>query len=365
MVKVPFLDLRVLDSEERQEILDAVDGVLQHGHIILGPEVQDLETRVSSYIGRKHALGVNSGTDALVLSIRALGLGPGDEVITTPLSFIATANAISLSGATPVFADIDETLCLDPDSIEALITAKTKAILPVHWAGKICRMDEITAIADKHGLMVVEDCSQAFGATYKGRKSGSFGTVACYSMNSMKAFASIGEAGMIATDDDGLAERIDALRYNGLINREQCAYVSHNGRLDTIQAAVLLKRFEHYEALLARRKTIAQHYDRELAEFVNIPKAAPDCVDIYYTYTIQTDRRDELQVFLSENDIETKVQHIPMMPDQPIYKNHKRNCPNAERLIQTVLCLPVSEKVTDEQMEFVTAKIREFFGASA
>lgn len=363
MSNVPFLDLRVTDDAERAALLEAIDRVLRHGRIILGPEVAELERRVAAYVGRAHTAGVNSGTDALILTFRALGIGPGDEVITTPLSFIATANAIRLNGATPVFADIDDDLNLDPASIEPLITPRTRAIVPVHWAGKVCRMEEIMPIAERHGLMVVEDASQAFGAERHHRKSGTWGTAACFSMNSMKPFASLGEAGMVATDDPALRERLEALRYNGLVNREFCHYVSHNGRLDTVQAAALLVRLDRYEDVLARRQETAAFYDAALADVVTVPRREAGCRDVHYTYQIQCDRRDELMAHLTAAGIETKVQHAPLMPRQPAYEASIARCPNADRLIRRTLCLPVSEKVTAPQRETVAAAVRAFYGA--
>ncbi|ARJ68149.1 hypothetical protein WV31_12920 [Magnetospirillum sp. ME-1] len=359
---VPFLDLRVTDDEERAELIAAVEAVLRHGRIMLGPEVAEIERRVADYIGLKYAAGVGSGTDALLLAFRALGIGPGDEVITTPLSFIATANAIRLNGAMPVFADIDDDLQLDPATIESLITPKTRAIVPVHWSGKVCRMEEIMAIADLRGLLVVEDCSQAFGASRHGHKAGTWGKVGCYSMNSMKAFASLGEAGMILTDDPELRAKIEALRYNGLINREFCHYVSHNGRLDTVQAAMMLKRLDRYERVLAAREETARFYDAHLSDVVRVPRREAGCRDVAYTYQIQTDRRDELQSHLTAQGIETKVQHNPLMPHQPAYQDCRSACPNADRLIKRTLCLPVSEKVTSAQREAVVAALRGFFG---
>ncbi|TAN54769.1 MAG: DegT/DnrJ/EryC1/StrS family aminotransferase [Rhodospirillales bacterium] len=363
MISVPFLDLRVTDPEERSDLIEALTKVLDHGRIMLGPEVAELERRVAEYIGRSYAAGTGSGTDSLVLAWRALGIGPGDEVITTPLSFIATANAIRLNGAMPVFADIDDDLNLDPATIETMITPKTKAIVPVHWAGKVCRMEEIMAIAERHNLIVVEDASQSFGASRHGRKAGSFGKIGCFSMNSMKTFGSLGEAGMIVTDDAALREKLEALRYNGLVNREFCHLVSHNGRLDTVQAAFLLKRLDRYATLLAKRQETSDYYDHALGNVVRVPRREKDCVDVAYTYQIQCDRRDELQAYLSQQGIETKVQHKPLMPHQKAYQDCRHACPNAERLIERTLCLPVSEKVAPAQRESVAKHVRAFFGA--
>jgi dTDP-4-amino-4,6-dideoxygalactose transaminase len=363
-MKVPFLDLRVTNKVERQELLQAVETVLDHGRIILGPEVQRLEGKIAERVGCQFASGVNSGTDALILAMRALGIGVGDEVITTPLSFVATANAITINGATPVFADIADDLTLDPASIEPLITAKTRGILPVHWAGKACRMEPILELAKKYGLRVIEDCSQAFGALYNNRHVGSMGDVGCFSMNSMKSLASLGEAGMVTTNHPDIWERLDSMRYHGLKNREECHYISHNGRLDTIQAAFIEKRLERYAALLARRRDTASFYHEALADIVHVPKEHSGCLDVFYTYTIQSPERDGLKAHLEKQGIETKVQHIPLMPDQPVYRESARNSSShARELIKTVLCLPANEKISDNQREYVAASIQDFFKA--
>ncbi len=361
--RVPFLDLRVSDEEERRELIEAVDRVLRHGRILLGPEVEELEGRFADFVGRRFAIGVNSGTDALILLMRSLGLGPGDEVITTPLSFIATANAVRLVGATPVFADIADDLNLDPATIEPLVTKRTKAVVAVHWAGKICQMEALERVAEKQGLTLLEDCSQAFGATRRGRPSGSWGRLAGFSMNCMKGLASLGEAGMIATDEAELHERLVALRYHGLKNREYCHFLSHNGRIDTIQAAMLLKRFDRYPEVLRRRRANARFYDEALAGLVRSLPPEPDCEDAYYTYTIEADRRDELKAFLEARGIECKIQHDPLMPLQPIYEGRfAGDFPNARRLIKRLLCIPANEKITEEQRGYVAESVRAFYG---
>lgn len=362
-MKVPFLDLRVIDESERQELLAAVDKVLSHGRILLGPEVAEFEAALQKRIGRRYAVGVNSGTDALVLALRALAYQPGDEVITTSLSFVATANAIALNGLEPVFADIGEDLCLDPASLEALITPRTRAIMPVHWAGRACDMDAIMAIAERHGLDVIEDCSQAFGAAFNGRPVGTFGRLGCFSMNCMKTLASLGEAGAVLTDDETLAKRVEALRYNGLGEDKTCIQVSHNGRLDTIQAAMLLVRLARLDGVLAHRAKVAAYYDSVLSGIVTTPRRDRRRLDVHYTYTILTPRRDELQAHLEKAGIECRVQHLPLMPEQPAHVHRRAAFDNARRLIGTSLCIPVHEKISDEQMRYVAKQIAIFFCA--
>ena len=361
-MKVPFLDLRITDEQEKKELLEAVDKVFSHGRIVLGPEVKEFEDRVAASCGRGLGVGVNSGTDALYLALRAAGIGAGDEVITTSLSWVATANAIALTGATPVFADIQDDLNIDPASIETLITKKTKAIVPVHYTGKVCRMDRIMPLALKHYLLVIEDASQAFDASYQGGKSGSFGTMGVFSMNAMKVFASCGEAGMIVLDDKKIYERLISLRYNGTINREECVEVSLNGRLDTLQAAILLKRMPRVKGIITRRRQIALQYMQLLQGCVDLPREQAGETDVYYTFTIKTPRRDELKKYLEECGIETKIQHPILMPDQPAFAGKSYGSyPNASRLVKTILCLPANEKLSSDAIEYVAQCVRKFF----
>jgi len=364
--RIPFLDLRVTDEAERQRIHEAVEKVLQHGRIVLGPEVAELERRVAERVGRAHAVGVNSGTDALIVSLRALGIGPGDEVIVPPQSFIATANAVSIVGAEPVFADMDDDGNLDPDSIQALLSPRTRAIMPVHWAGRPCDMDRILAIAAAAGVPVIEDSSQAFDSERHGRKAGSFGRIGCFSMNAMKVFASLGEAGMIVTDDPDLYEKCVALRYHGLVNREYCTQVSQNGRLDTLQAAILLTRLDFVTSHIDIRRDIAAFYNDKLADVVAVPSDVEGGRHVYYTYTIRTPHRDALKAHLEARGVEVKIQHPLLMPQHPVYNGRaKGSWPNAERMVPTVLCLPCHEKIDQRQRAYVAESVLSFFATLA
>jgi dTDP-4-amino-4,6-dideoxygalactose transaminase len=361
-LKVPFLDLRVTDPEERKQILSAIEAVLDHGRILLGPEVDELESRIAMRIGRKCAVGCNSGTDALIIALRALNIGPGDEVIVPALSFIATANAVSLVGATPVFADLDDDLNISIDSVASLVTPATKAIIPVHWAGRMCDMDALIDLSNRKGLLIIEDASQAFDASIANRKAGSFGIIGCFSMNSMKVLASLGEAGVLVTDDKTLHSRCVALRYHGLVNREFCTYLAQNSRLDTIQAAALLVRLERLEKVIDRRRQNAAYLNRRLQDYADVPHERSNERHVYYTYTIQVDRRDALSNYLATQHIETKIQHPLLMPQHPIYADNARGAwNNANSLIKRVLCLPANEKLTDEQLERVGDAVIEFF----
>ncbi len=359
--KIRFLKLEITDLQEKQELLDAMARVLDHGRIVLGPEVETLESRIAQYTGRKFAIGVNSGTDALFIALRALGIGPGHEVITTPLSWIATANAIAMTGATPVFADIGPDLNMDPGSLSALITENTRGIMPVHYTGRICDMEPLLEVAQAHDLFLIEDAAQAFGARYQDKPAGAFGDVACFSMNPMKVLAAVGEAGMIVTDDEELYDRIQILRYNGTVNKETCILPALNGRLDTLQAAVLLKRLDRLQVLIERRREIAAWYNRHLSSLVTVPPL-DDRYDVFYTYTIQADHRDQLKNYLEQQGIETKIQHPILMPEQPAYQNWTDGrFENARKLQERILCLPAHEKLTQAEMEYVVETIRSFY----
>jgi dTDP-4-amino-4,6-dideoxygalactose transaminase len=364
--RVAFLDLSIKDRSERAAILAAIETVLRHGQVIVGPEVAELERRVTSLCGRRHGIGVGSGTDALLLGLKAIGIGAGDEVVTTPLSWLATASAILANGATPVFADIDETLNIDPATIEALITPRTRAILPVHFTGRLARMAEIGAIARRHRLLVIEDGSQALGATLHRKPCGSFGDLACLSLGPMKLLGALGDAGIILTDDEHVAERLRRLRHSGVVDRDTCLEVSHNCRLDTVQAAVLLQRLGSYRSAIARRQAIAARYNRELAGLVGTPPVLPGYQDVFYTYTIRTPHRDALRRHLADAGIETRIHHPILMPDQPAFQGRVRGrYPRAAQLVGEILSIPVHEKLGADEQDLVVAAIREFFEAAA
>lgn len=352
--KVPFLDLRVNDASERSGLFEIVERILDHGRLVMGPEIDQFEERIAAYCGRKYCVSVGSGTDALFIGLKALRLGVGDEVITTSLSWIATANAIALTGATPVFADIGEDLNIDPESVERLITSSTRALLVVDYTGRIADMEALAAICERHNLFMVEDGSQAFGALRNGRRCGSFGVLSAISHNPMKILAALGEAGSILCDDPEIAERLRMLRYNGTINREICIEPSLNGRMDTLQAGVLLYRLNALDTIIKRRRANAAFYFKHLAGYAVLPCDVSIESQVFYTFTIQTPKRDLLEQQLSSLGIETKVQHRMPMPEHPAYKPARGEFGNAIRLSKNILSLPVHEKLTLEQLEFVT-----------
>ena len=362
-MKVRYLDLSVKDERLKERLLQAVDTVLTHGRIVLGPEVEQFEERIAKACQQKFAVGVNSGSEALYLALRSLDLQPGDEVITTPLSWIATLNAITLCGATPVFVDLKEDMNINPALIEAAITPKTKVILPVHWSGKMCDMPAIMEIADKHGIVVIEDAAQAFGASLNGAMAGSFGLVNCLSMNPMKVLCAYGEAGALTTNDEAICNKLVALRYAGTVDREDCHYPSLNGRIDTIQAAMLLVNMDYHAEKVARRKEAAVFYSKALGETVVCPVEEPGYDCVYYTYTIVAEDRDKLMRYLDEQGIETKIHHKILMPNHTAYKHLPRpTIPVAELLVSKILSIPAHEDVTPDEIDYVAHHIRAFYG---
>ena len=358
---VRYRDLSVTDPVIKQELLDAVDAVLTHGRIILGPEVDAFEKLLADYCGRKYAVGMRCGTDALYLGLRSLGVGPGDEVITTPLSWIATLNAIVNCGATPVCADIGEDLNIDPERIDAAVTPKTKAILPVHFTGRICKMDNIMNIAGKYNLFVIEDAAQGFGARLNGKPSGSFGHIGCFSMNAMKVFCSYGEAGAALTDDDAVYEKLVSYRYHGTVNKEDCHTPSINGRIDTLQAAMMLVNFKYLDQRIARLREIARIYDMHLEGVVKCPPA-DNSFHTYYSYNIVVENRDRFEKYLLDRGIETKIQHPILMPYHTAYRNRLTpfDIPVAEKMVKHIICIPNHEKLRDEEVEYVVKIIKAY-----
>lgn len=361
-MRVRFKDLSVSDIKMKKELLNAVDVVLTHGKILLGPEVKEFEEYIAKECGTKYAVGVGSGTDALYVSMKALDIGPGDEVITTPLSWIATINAIVAVGAKPVFVDIGQDLNIDPDLIKNSITNKTKAIMPVHFTGRLCKMEKIIDIAKKNKLFLIEDGGQAYGANMNGKMAGSFGDVGCFSMNPMKIYSSYGEAGVITVNNNKLKEKLVSVRYNGTLKKEDCHFPSINARLDTIQAAMMNISAKYLPNKIKRTREISKYYDDKLGSIVNCP-SDDGSFQTYYSYMIKIDDREPLIKYLYQNEIETKVQHPILMPFHAAYKKLYSgiSIPNAVKLVKKILSIPNHDKMTDEQVEYVADKIYDYY----
>lgn len=341
----------------KDEIDAAVHAVMTKCNFIMGEEVAQLESALASYVGVKHAITCSSGTDALQLALMGIDIAPGDEVITTPFTFIATAEMIAHLGAVPVFVDIDEaTYNIDPAKIEEKITDKTKAIIPVSLYGQTADMDAINTIAAKHGLIVIEDAAQSFGATYKGKKSCALSDIGCTSFFPAKPLGCFGDGGAIFTDNDVLAEKMRSMRVHGQSKRYHHRYIGIGGRLDTIQAAVLLIKLRHYENDLALRQEVARKYDSALEGKWPIPFIASECTSAYAQYSIRVHDRDALQEKLKNAGIPTAV-HYPM----PL---HLQECFNylgykqgdfsiSETVANEIMSLPMNPFLNDDEIKYI------------
>ena len=359
-----YLEQQFSDCEE---IWLKIRDVVIRGDFTLGSDVDLLEKEFAAFNGVKHGIGVGSGTDALFLSLKALGVDNGDEVITTPFTFYATIGAIVTSGAKPVFCDAGEDFNIDPRQIEAKITSATKAIVPVHWSGKPCDMDAIERIATKYNLAVVSDACHAINARYKGRSSGSLGNVSCFSFHPLKNLNVWGDGGIIATDSDVIADRLRLLRNHGLAGRDECRVFAYNSRLDTIQAVVARHLMTKIEAITNSRVRNSRYFDEQLAAIAQIvvPARDPDIFQVFHIYSILCERRDELQRYLSANGVDAKVHYPTPMHLQPAasFLGHTvGDFPVAERLARQTLSLPVHEFITDAQQVRVVNLIKAFYG---
>ncbi len=357
------MNLKEQQKNIKQELLDAVADVLDESYFILGEDVKEFEKRFAGYCGTEYAVGVNSGTDALTLSLKALGVGPGDEVITVSNSFLATASCIAAVGAKPVFVDVLEDMNMNPELIGDAVTGNTKAIIPVHLTGRPARMDAIKDAAEDHGLFIVEDAAQAVGAEYKGERVGSFG-VGCFSLHPLKNLNACGDAGIITTDDEEIFAKLTQLRNIGLKDRNHADVWGYNSRLDTVQAAILNVKFKYLDKWTEKRRENARYYCQQLEDVVDYVPAEKDgekCV--YHTYVIQTDRRDELQKRLGEKGIGSKIHYpIPIhLQKAAEYLGYgKGSLPVTEEQYKKILSLPIYPELTGEQLEYVAAEIKTF-----
>jgi dTDP-4-amino-4,6-dideoxygalactose transaminase len=361
-MNIPLIDLTSQHRALREEISSAIQGVLDRGDFILGQDVHKLEEEFAAYCGTKYAVGVDSGLAALELSLRALGVGTGDEVIVPAHTFTASAAAISFAGAKPVFVDVDpETLCIDVQKIESAITARTKAILPVHLYGLPVDVDSIMAIAEKHNLVVVEDACQAHGAMYKGRRTGSLGHAAGFSFYPTKNLGACGDAGIITTNDASVAEAATALRNCGQRTKNVHELPPFNHRLDSIQAAILRVKLHYLDQWIDSRRNLAALYNRLLATSNVIRPVEPAGYEhVYHLYVIRTQNRDTLQAQLKERGIGTAIHYPKPVHLQPFYTQQggaEGQCPVAEKICNEILSLPMYPEMTAEQVEAVASEI--------
>ncbi len=353
-----FIDLQAQYRQLQKQIDARIHRVLDHSRYILGPEVAELESLLAEYVGVKHCIGISSGTDALLVAMMALDIAPGDEVITTPFTFIATGETIALLGATPVFLDIDpRTYNIDPSLIEGAITRRTRAIMPVSLYGQCAEMDAINAIAESHGLPVIEDAAQSFGASYKGRRSCGLSTIGCTSFFPSKPLGCYGDGGACFTDDDDLATRIRQIAAHGQDRRYHHPLIGINGRLDTIQAAVLLAKMEVFPREVEERARIGQRYSDLLGDKVQTPYIEPYNTSVYAQYTIQVEDRDGLAERLNASGVPTAVHYPAPLTEQPALKAFSADTPRASAAAARVLSLPMSPWLSTEDQDAIVACI--------
>jgi len=361
-MNIPMLDLKAEYALLRDEIEPAVCSALAACQYIGGPNVKAFEAEAAAYAGVRHAISCASGTDALLIALRAIGLGPGDEVITTAFTFVATASTVLMCGAKPVFVDIDaRTFNLDLIQVAAAVTPATRAILPVHLFGQPVQLEPLRRLCEQRGIKLVEDAAQSFGADYAGRKSGAYGDIGCTSFYPSKNLAAFGDGGLMITDNDRLAAELRVLASHGSRERYHHHVLGYNSRLDEIQAAILRVKLKRLDSFNNRRRAIADSYDRRLAGLVETPLADGHGRHVYHQYTILSDRRDAIQKALTEAGIACAVYYpVPLHRQEMFAATHGHVAlPVTESVARRCLSLPISPMLRDEQIERIAGTIRQ------
>ena len=361
---INFVMLKKQYELYKEEYEEAALRVLRSGWYILGKELSEFEKLFADKLGSKHVIGVNSGTDALILAVRALGIGEGDEVIVPSHTYIASILGITENGAVPVFAEPDSFFCVDANTIEPLITERTKAILPVHLYGQPCDMDIICKIAEKHNLYVIEDCAQSHGAQYKGKQTGTFGTIACFSFYPTKPVGALGDAGALAVNDDELAEKLRMMRNYGSRRKYYNEISGINSRMDELQAALLKVSLNHLEEGNEYRRRIAREYIEGIYnEKIKLPKIRNGCNHVWHIFPVLSDDRDELQSFLSSNNIKSMV-HYPIPPhlqnSMSFLGKHEGDYPIAEYYASHELSLPIYNGMPMEDVRTIIRVLNQY-----
>lgn len=365
-LKIPYVDLAQQHRPLREALLQAVGGVLDSGQFILGAETERFEKEFAELCTARFAVGVNSGTDALILALKCLGFGAGDEVITAPNSYLASASCIALAGATPKFADVGTDMNLDPAALERAITPRTRAVIPVHLTGKPAAMKEILAVAKKHSVEVIEDAAQAVAAKLDGKPVGTFGRIGCFSLHPLKNLNACGDGGVLVTSDEAIAQRARLLRNHGQPNRNDCLEFSMVSRLDSVQAAILRVKLKHLDAITSKRRANAEQYRRRLigCSRLRCPSESPGEFCVYHTFIIQADKRDELSRHLESRGIGTAVHyptpiHLMTVGRKMGYK--PGDFPETERQAGRILSLPIYPELTCTQIDEVADAILAFY----
>ena len=364
-MKVELIDLRDRFKEEGKAIIKIVEKVLSKGNLILTKEVQNFEKSICKFTGAKFCLGLNSGTDALMMSLWSSGIKRGDEVITSPISFVATANSIIHVGAKPVFVDVGDDLNINPDLIEAVITKNTKAIMPVHWTGRVCEMDKIIKIAKKYKLKIIEDAAQATGAYYKGRHAGTFGKISAFSTHPLKNLNALGDGGFIITNEKKLYDKIKLYRSHGLEGRDDAKIIGVNSRLDSLNAEVLNFRLKKLKSIINRRKKNINYYKKYIkTDKVKILNDGKNEKNAYVMFVTLAENRNKLQEYLKKFNIQSLLYYpTPLhLHNSMKYLGYKKgSLINAERITSKVISFPHHQHLTEKQIKFVSEKINKFY----
>jgi len=363
-MKIKMLDLSREFIEYRREYMDALESVMQKGAFILGEYVNNFEVEFAKYLDVKYAIGVANGTDALLLSLIALDIKEGDEIITTPFTFFATVETIIEAGAKPIFVDIDTDFNINVNKIEEKINEHTKAILPVHLYGNPANMDKIIEIANKHNIDIIEDCAQSVGAKYKNRYTGTFGIAGTVSFFPTKNLGCAGDGGAIITNDETFYNKIKMLRVHGSSKKYHHDFVGYNSRLDALQASLLSVKLKYLNIRNEKRRTIAKFYNEHLNNKIEKPKILDNMYQIFHQYTVLVDNRDELRKYLSEAGISTAI-HYPLPVHKQtalLYIAKDVSCPIAEDYANHVISLPIYPEIKDEELEYIVMHINKFYG---
>ena len=365
MLEIPYVNLSAQWQDDRFELLPIIDKVLGTGQYVGGDEIVRFEEQIAHLCKVKFAVALNSGTDALTLGLHLLGVGRGDEVITPPNSFIASSAVIAHLGARPVFVDVLHDQNIDPSKIEAAITSNTRAIMPVHLTGRICDMDPIMEIANKNGLVVVEDSAQAIGSKYKGKPSGSIGHVGCFSTHPLKNLNACGDGGFLTTNDKKIYTKAKALRNHGMLDRNNVRYFGYVSRMDNLQAAILNYRLKKLDDIIDKRQKNAKTYFSSInAEEVRLPKENKYEFNTWHTFVLQTEERDLLKKYLLENGIKTAVHYpipIHLQPASNLFGYKNGDFPIAEKQAKKILTIPVNQYISNREAIFISNKINHYF----
>jgi dTDP-4-amino-4,6-dideoxygalactose transaminase len=374
LASIPMVDLRKQNLAIADDIHDSINDVLQKTHFIGGENVRAFEQEAASYLGANHAISCANGTDALHLAMLAAGIGPGDEVITTPFTFIATVEAIAYVGATPVLVDVDRaSYNIDPNLIEAAITDKTRAIVPVHLFGMPCDMQPINALANQYKLLVIEDCAQSFGATHDNQKTGTLGSIGCFSFFPSKNLGCFGDGGMLSCNDDDLAKKLQVLKSHGSAERYIHSVIGYNSRLDELQAAILRLKLKHIDHYNEERRRVAAHYCKCLADLpVELPQltfaGAGDATPVFHQFTVLTEQRATIQEALQQNHIASAIYYpIPLHKQQAIngLLTSTPDCPVSETLSDQCMSLPIYPELDNQSIERIVGVVEDALRATA